>query len=385
MDSLRTRLSDADAALTKATARADSLDSSAATLKSKHETLRTQLAKETKRAEAAHTSREALLAENQGLLSQLEEMRERNGQVMKELAELGEERDSLLGSVAKLEVSSHPGNEFVVLRDPSQRQIQDLETAQQESARDKDRLMSEHEREVQLRKDTERDLKTTQEMLEQQNQVHNEQKADLDRRLEEMTVAFSEVARTLDISDDSGSAPAIINEIRKLKSDIQRFEEQAEQARTVAEANENEQDPVALAQTQHALEISNYASQLRSVESALHAESSRSHALSKQIADLQAELVEAKRLRHGTSGTVTPTISYRLAPTTTMIDEGLSPSVKQKRRAALALLKARLSAEANSTPGTPLTAPDLNRPFRSQLSEDAVFWCPCCDGDLISL
>lgn len=274
----------------------------------------------------------------------------------------------------------------MVLTDSFQRQIQDLETAQQESAQEKDRLTSEYEREVQLRRDTERDLKTTQEMLDQQNKVHAGQEADLNRRLEEMTVALSEVSQALHVSmDDSSSAPAIMNEIKKLKSDIQGLEEQAEQVRTSAQANENEQDPVALAQTQHALEISNYASQLRSVESALHAESSRSHALSKQIADLQAELVDARRTRHETSGTVTPKISYRLAPTTTMIDEGLPPSVKQKRRAAIALLKARLSAEANSTPGTPLSAPDLNRPFRSQLSEDAVFWCPCCDGDLISL
>jgi hypothetical protein len=32
-------------------------------------------------------------------------MRERNGQIMKELVELGEERDALKGNVAKLEVS----------------------------------------------------------------------------------------------------------------------------------------------------------------------------------------------------------------------------------------------------------------------------------------
>jgi hypothetical protein len=223
-------------------------------------------------------------------------------------------------------------------------------------------------------------------MLEQQSKTHSEQEAELNKRLEESAVALSEVARTLEVSvDESNPAAAIIEGINMLQSNVQRLEEQAQQATISAEAKQNAEDPVAIAQTQHALEISNYASQLRSVESALHAESSRSHALSKQIADLQAELVEARRTRHEASGTVTPTVSYRLAPTTTMIDEGLPPSVKQKRRAALALLKARLSAEANSTPGTPLTAPDMNRPFRSQLSEDAVFWCPCCDGDFISL
>lgn len=268
----------------------------------------------------------------------------------------------------------------------TQHKVEDLETAQQESAQEKDRLTSEHEREVQLRKDTERDLKTVREMLEQQSKTHLEQEAELNRRLEESAVAFSEIARALDVSvDEPNPSPAIIGGINVLKSTIQRLEEQVQQSASAAQAKENEEDPVAVAQTQHALEISNYASQLRSVESALHAESSRSHALSKQIADLQAELVDARRTRHEASGTVTPTVSYRLAPTTSMIDEGLPPSVKQKRRAALALLKARLSAEANSAPGTPLTAPDLNRPFRSQLSEDAVFWCPCCDGDLISL
>lgn len=106
MNTLRARLADADTALTKSTTRIHTLESSSAELERKRETLHAQLGKEMKRAEAAQTSREALLVENQGLLSQLEEMRERNGQVMKELVEVGEERDALVGSVGKLEVST---------------------------------------------------------------------------------------------------------------------------------------------------------------------------------------------------------------------------------------------------------------------------------------
>lgn len=106
LESLRKRLTDAETALTESVAQVGTLEAAAAAAKGKHDTLKSQLAKETKRAEAAHTSREALLAENQGLLSQLEEMRERNGQIMKELVELGEERDGLASSVSKLEVRS---------------------------------------------------------------------------------------------------------------------------------------------------------------------------------------------------------------------------------------------------------------------------------------
>lgn len=269
--------------------------------------------------------------------------------------------------------------------------MQALETAQQESEQRRDQLASEHEREVQLRKDTERDLKTAQEILEQQNKSHTETVAQLNRQLEAMSVAFSEIERELDVpgADEPGqSATAIVDGIKGLRTDIRKLEADIQRLKESAKTAEGQEDPVALAQTQHALEISNYASQLRSVESALHAESSRSHALSKQIADLQAELAEARRTPRETATLVGPAVSYRLAPTTTMIDEGLAPSVKQKRRAALALLKARLSAAAGA-PGTPSGShenghgPDHS--FQSQLSEDAVFWCPCCEGDLISL
>lgn len=269
----------------------------------------------------------------------------------------------------------------------SQRQIQALETAQQEADQHRDSLASEHEREVQLRKDTERDLKTAKEMLEQQNKSHAESVARLNRQLEAMTVGLSEIERELDVpgADEPGqSASAIVDGIKGLKNDIGKLEAEIQRLQEAAISAEGQDDPVALAQTQHALEISNYASQLRSVESALHAESSRSHALSRQITDLQAELAEARRTRRDSAAMVAPAVSYRLAPTTNTIDEGLAPSVKQKRRAALALLKARLSAAAGA-PGTPSVEHVPDHSFRSQLSEDAVFWCPCCDGDLISL
>lgn len=105
LDGLRSRLAESTTALTESTKRVGTLESSTATLNAAQETLRGQLAKETKRADGAQSSREALLVDNQGLLSQLEEMRERNAQVMKDLAELGEERDALLNTVGKLEVS----------------------------------------------------------------------------------------------------------------------------------------------------------------------------------------------------------------------------------------------------------------------------------------
>lgn len=107
LDNLRLQLAERTTALTESTTRVGTLESSTATLTAAQESLRAQLAKETKRAEGAQSSREALLVDNQGLMSQLEEMRERNGQVMKDLAELGEERDALAGTVDKLEVCCH--------------------------------------------------------------------------------------------------------------------------------------------------------------------------------------------------------------------------------------------------------------------------------------
>lgn len=228
-------------------------------------------------------------------------------------------------------------------------------------------------------------------MLEQQNKNHAESIAQLKRQLEAMSVAFSEIEREVDVPSaetPERSATAIVESIKGFKADIRKLETGIQALQEAAKSAEGQDDPVALAQAQHALEISNYASQLRSVESALHAESSRSHGLSKQIADLQAELAEAMRTRSETAAIVAPAVSYRLAPTTNMIDEGLAPSVKQKRRVALALLKARLSAAAG-LPGTPSLSQEnghkSDHSFQNQLSEDAVFWCPCCDGDLISL
>jgi chromosome segregation ATPase len=109
LDNLRLQLAESTTSLTESTRRVGTLESSTAALTAAQETLRAQLAKETKRAEGAQNSREALLVDNQGLMSQLEEMRERNGQVMKDLAELGEERDALTGTVDKLEVCSETG------------------------------------------------------------------------------------------------------------------------------------------------------------------------------------------------------------------------------------------------------------------------------------
>jgi hypothetical protein len=277
--------------------------------------------------------------------------------------------------------------------------VEELKQAKETDDAETERFRREYEDETRLRKDTERDLQTTREMLEQQSKTHNEQLAELQPRLEALTVAHSEIERELDVggSTDQGddqenasSSAAVVGEIQNLKAEIKRLRDEMDEMRRGAAATATEtqlEDPVALVQAQHALEISNYGSKLRSIESALHAESSRSHSLSKQITDLQAELMEAKRQQQQRDLHPSTSLSYRLAPTTTMIDEKLPPSVRQKRRTALALLKARLSAASSSAPGTPSNEAD-HRPdhsFRSQLSEDAVFWCPCCDGDLISL
>ncbi|KAJ9105812.1 hypothetical protein QFC19_003380 [Naganishia cerealis] len=385
LESTRDRLSSTTAALTASEAQAQELSASVSGLTEARDALQTQLAKETKRCEQAVNQRSALLQDNQGLLAQLEEMRERNGELMKELVAATEERSALQASVKRLES-----------------EVEELKQAKENDSSEAERLKTEYETETRLRRETERDLETTRELLEQQSKTHSEQLAELQPRLEALTVGYSEIERELDVSDstkdgiddaESRTNPSVVvvREIQNLKAEIKRLGNEMDELRpAVKETDSQQEDPVALVQAQHALEISNYSSQLRSIESALHAESSRSHSLSKQITDLQAELFETKRQlqqRETYPSTAPSLVSYRLAPTTTMIDEKLPPSVRQKRRTALALLKARLTAAAGSAPGTPLNETD-HRPdhlFRSQLSEDAVFWCPCCDGDLISL
>lgn len=105
LDSTRDLLSSATTARTASDARVEELSASVSSLTEARDALQLQLGKESKRCEQAVTQRGALLQDNQGLLAQLEEMRERNGELMKDLVTVTEERDVLQVSVKKLEVS----------------------------------------------------------------------------------------------------------------------------------------------------------------------------------------------------------------------------------------------------------------------------------------
>lgn len=105
LESTRDRLTSATTALAASDARAEALNVSVSSLTEARDALQLQLGKESKRCEQAVTQRGALLQDNQGLLAQLEEMRERNGELMKDLVTVTEERDALQASVRRLEVS----------------------------------------------------------------------------------------------------------------------------------------------------------------------------------------------------------------------------------------------------------------------------------------
>ena len=126
------------------------------------------------------------------------------------------------------------------------------------------------------------------------------------------------------------------------------------------------------------LEISQQAAKIRELEAALHAATSRVHSLTKQLSAVpppspsQSLFLEAK----------TPPVQ-RL-PT---VDLMLPASVRHKRQASLAGLKARMGP-TRTVSGLGVmesVEEDLGLIGRKQFGDEIMFCCPACEGDLITL
>lgn len=129
---------------------------------------------------------------------------------------------------------------------------------------------------------------------------------------------------------------------------------------------------------ERALEISQQAAKIRELEAALHAATSRVHSLTKQLSAIplaspsQNLFVESK----------TPPIQ-RLPS----VDLMLPASVRHKRQASLAGLKARMGPSRTVSGLGPMesVSEDLGLIGRKQFGDEIMFCCPACEGDLITL
>jgi chromosome segregation ATPase len=129
---------------------------------------------------------------------------------------------------------------------------------------------------------------------------------------------------------------------------------------------------------ERALEISQQAAKIRELEAALHAATSRVHSLTKQLSAApltspsQNLFLESK----------TPPVQR--IPS---VDLMLPASVRHKRQASLAGLKARMGPSRTVSGLGPMESvqEDLGLIGRKQFGDEIMFCCPACEGDLITL
>jgi hypothetical protein len=165
---------------------------------------------------------------------------------------------------------------------------------------------------------------------------------------------------------------------------------------------------------QHTLDISMLQSKIRELESSLFDAEAQNHALQKQIATLQeqapliAQPPVSDSRRPSAHGHHPDKIQpQRVTPKTVptpraVLDQGLSPEVRRKRKVALSMLKARIDSElaaasALSSPLSRALSPDASGHTHSEtegvgadvrqqfLDESHIFWCHRCTGDLVVL
>jgi chromosome segregation ATPase len=129
---------------------------------------------------------------------------------------------------------------------------------------------------------------------------------------------------------------------------------------------------------ERALEISQQAAKIRELEAALHAATSRVHSLTKQLSAVPPTSPSQNLFLE----TKTPPVQR--VPT---VDLMLPASVRHKRQASLAGLKARMGPTRTVSGLGPMESveEDLGLIGRKQFGDEIMFCCPACEGDLITL
>ena len=266
-------------------------------------------------------------------------------------------------------------------------------------------------------------------------QENMEQVISLQNELDERQIAQQESQEFLEQAQ---------NEMEALRAELSAKDQELEQLRVAAstptpvsaQPNALDEEMLSAIKQQHALELSSAQSHMRTLETAVFEAEARAHAFQKHVTALEDELAHLRaaaqrspmpmprtssrpvefgdELRRASLNKAAQQQQQHLAPTPTSATfEGLSAEAQHKRRVSLSMLKARIDSEVAASaklasptvrtaglptvvePGSPqATAAALHQhqhqqhavPRKPQFMDDShIFWCHCCQGDLVIL
>ncbi|TFY68584.1 hypothetical protein EVJ58_g902 [Rhodofomes roseus] len=257
-------------------------------------------------------------------------------------------------------------------------------------------------------------------------QEHMEQVSGLQSELDERQDAQQEAQEFLEHAQD---------EMEALRAELSAKDQELEQLRVAAstpisaQPNALDEEMLSAIKQQHALELSAVQSHMRTLETSVFEAEAHAHALQKHVTALEDQLAHLRpSSRASQRSPMPPRTSSRpvdfsddlrrasfnahkpshLAPTPTSATfEGLSPEAQHKRRVSLSMLKARIDSEVAAT--AKLSSPTIKTaglptvvesaapqstaavqhhaaPRKPQFMDDShIFWCHCCQGDLVIL
>lgn len=397
------------------------------------------------RAEEAERIQGELQAEGTSLMRSLDEMRSKIVELTDDKLNLGEKSESLENAlrsrdstIAQMESTL---DELRAERDRAEKDRQDLAAmlerermSSHETSSDLQKAYTELKVEAEAMRAAIRDLENERTNYHQMAdrhfaevdrftsslQSHTEQLSSLRNELEERQRAQHEVQEFLERAQSE--MEALRAELSAKDEEIERLREAASVPSTPSPHSLDEEMLSALKQ-QHTLELSAAQSQIRSLETSMFEAEARVHSFQRQITILEDQLAHFRSTSRTSQRSPLP---HRLVDhsdelrrasftshkpshvTATPTFEGLSPEAQHKRRVSLSMLKARIDSEvaastnmarSSSKAASPLTRtatlPTVNEPAsplgsatprKPQFMDDAhIFWCHCCQGDLVIL
>lgn len=218
------------------------------------------------------------------------------------------------------------------------------------------------------------------------------------------------------------------NEMEALRAELSAKDQELEQLRVAAltptpvsaQPNSLDEEMLSAIKQQHALELSAAQSHIRTLETAVFEAEARAHALQKHVTALEDQLAHLRGPSRASQRSPMPRTSSRpvefgdelrratfnkAVPTPTSATfEGLSVEAQHKRRVSLSMLKARIESEVAASAklaspivrtaglptvaelGSPQAVQQHAVPRKPQFMDDShIFWCHCCQGDLVIL
>lgn len=393
-----------------------------------------------RRAEEAERIQSDLQSEGMNLMQSLAEMRPKIVELTGAKLELSERADSLEATLRSRDATIAQ-LEATLDEDRDHKEQAKLKLNETLARHEKDRLS-----EQEASKKLQTDLTEMQEELEsafasirsleaERSGYHHDTVRQLQEieHLNESTVAQAQELAALrqEISerndfrkDDEELMSQAQSEIEDLRQAIETKDEEIERLLAVASSSGPEgprsldDEMLGAIKQQHSLELSASQSKIRTLETSLFEAEARSHALQKQLSALEDlrprsfSPIPSRPSSRGSAidlhrasfkGALPPSLSRSR---TAVLDQGLSPETRHKRKVSLSMLKARIESESagglfhhpasrnlspvpsdgpDSQPSSPPPPHHHPTPRPQFLDDSHVFWCHSCRGDLVIL